>query len=326
MRSINHVLSAFAILSTALAVTVPSQAQDYPSKPIRVVIPFAAGNTGETSFRLISPIVESRLGQRFILENRPGASGNTGALEAANAAPDGYTLLLSSISVFVSNQFLYKAMSTEPLAIFAPITILSEAPHVITVSANLPVSNLRQFQAYARGNPGKLNFSSSGVGTAPHLSGQMFADLAGIDMVHVPYKGAAAAVLALLTKEVHITFYSLSAVEGQLRSGHVKALAVAASKRLPVLPNVPTMEESGFSEPLLGAWWGMAAPKATDPRIPDRLATEIRAALSDPGVVSRFAALGMLAGGQTPAEFTSRIQIETAQLKKALQKLKIRPD
>ncbi|MFM9969304.1 MAG: Bug family tripartite tricarboxylate transporter substrate binding protein [Burkholderiales bacterium] len=301
-------------------------AQDFPAKPIRVVIPFAAGNTGETSFRLIAPLLESRLGQRLILDNRPGASGNTGAMDAAKSAPDGHTLLLSSTSVFVSNQFLYKSMSTDPLSIFAPITILSEAPHVITVAAHLPVANLRQFQAYAKSNPGKLNFSSSGVGTAPHLSGAMFADLAGIDMVHVPYKGAAQAVLGLLTKEVHITFYSMSAVEGQLRSGHVKALAVAASRRLAALPDVPTMSEGGISEPLLGAWWGMAAPKAAEPRIVERLASEIRAALADPNVIARFAALGMLPGGQSPGEFTARMQTESVLLKKTLEKLKIQPE
>lgn len=302
-----------------------ASAQEYPSRPVRVVVPFAAGNTGDISFRLISPILESKLGQRFLLDNRPGASGNTGAMEAAKAAPDGHTLLLSSTSVFVSNQFLYKAMSTDPLSIFAPITILSEAPHVVTVPASLPVSNLREFQAYAKNNPGKLNYSSSGVGTAPHLSAAMFADMAGIEMVHVPYKGAAEAVLALVRNEVHITFYSLSAVEGQLRSGYVKALAVAASKRLPELPDVPTMAESGFPEPLLGAWWGMAAPKATDARIVERLATEIRSALSDPNIVSRYGSLGMLPGGYTPAEFTARIQTESAQLRRALQKLNIRP-
>jgi tripartite-type tricarboxylate transporter receptor subunit TctC len=315
----------FIVLSLAWAGGV-AQAQEYPAKPIRVVIPFAAGNTGETSFRLITPILESRLGQRFLLDNRPGASGNTGALDAAKAAPDGYTLLLSSTAVFVSNQYLYKAMSTDPLGIFAPITILSEAPHVITVASSLPVANLRQFQAYAKSNPGKLNYSSSGVGTAPHLSGAMFADLAGIDMVHVPYKGAAQAVLALMSREVHITFYSMSAVEGQLRAGTVKPLAVAASRRLAALPDVPTMAESGFAEPLLGAWWGMAAPKATDPRIVDRLASDIRAALSDAGVIARFAALGMLPGGQTPAELTARMQAESAQLKKTLVKLNIGPE
>jgi tripartite-type tricarboxylate transporter receptor subunit TctC len=316
----------FAIALLCSLASGPASAQDYPVRPVRVVVPFAPGNTGETSFRLIAPQLESRMGQRFLLENRPGASGNTGAMEAAKSSGDGHTLLLSSTSVFVSNQFLYKAMSTPPLSVFAPITILSEAPHVVTVSAELPVSNLRQFQAYAKANPGKLNYSSSGVGTAPHLSGAMFADIAGIDMVHVPYKAAAQAVLGLLTREVHVTFYSLSAVDGQLKGGKVKALAVAAPKRLAALPDAPTLAESGFPEPLLGAWWGMAAPRSTDARIIERLSNEIRSALSDKEVMARFAALGMLPGGQTPAEFTSRMQLESAQLAKTLQKLNIKPE
>ena len=324
LTALLYQVQVIALLSS-LAVGI-AHAQDYPNKSIRLIIPFAAGNTGDTSFRLIAPTLEARLGQRFVIENRAGASGNIGAQEVARAAPNGYTLLLGATSVFVGNQFFYKTTSSEPLVSFEPITLLSEAPSLVVVSSNLPVSNLRQLQTYAKSHPGKLNFSSPGSGTAPHLSGMVFADLAGIDIVHVPYKGSAPAALALLTGEAHIYFSVLSAVEGHLRSGHAKALAVASPKRLAAFPDVPTTAESGFPELLTGTWWGLAAPKGTDPKIVDRLAAEIRAALADPAVSSRLAAIGMLPGGQSPVEFTSKIQTETAKLKMTLEKLQIRPE
>lgn len=315
-----HVIALLSSLAVGIA-----HAQDYPNKSIRLIISAGAGNTGDSSFRLIAPTLEARLGQRFVIENRGGASGNIAAQEVARAAPNGYTLLLGATAVFVGNQFFYKTASPAPLVLFEPITLLSEAPSLVVVSSNLPVSDLRQLQTYAKSHPGELNFSSPGSGTAPHLAGVVFADLAGIDIVHIPYKASSAAALALLTGEAHIYFSVLSAVEGHLRSGHAKALAVASPKRLAAFPDVPTTAESGFPELLTGTWWGLAAPKGTDPKIVDRLAAEIRATLSEPAVSSRLATIGMLPGGLSPVEFTSKIQTETAKLTMTLEKLQIRP-
>lgn len=301
-----------------------ASAQDYPNRSIRLVIPFGAGNTGETSFRLIAPALEARLGQRFIIENRPGASGNVGAQEVARAAPDGHTLLLGATSVFVANQFVYKNTVSDPLALFEPVALVSDMPTLVVVNSKLPVSNLRELQAYAKRNPGTINFGSSGPGTGQHVSGAVFAELAGIDIVHVPYKGSAAAALALLTGEAPLYFSVMSAVEGNLRSGRAKALAVASPQRLPALPDVPTTAESGFPEFVASTWWGMAAPKGTDRRIVERLAAEIRTALSDPAVSNRLAALGMAVGGLSPAEFARKIQTEAAKLKATLEKLRIK--
>ncbi len=303
-----------------------AQAQDYPNRPIRVIIPFAAGNTGDISFRIIAPSLEARIGQRFVIENRAGASGIIGAQEVARSAPNGYTLLLGATSIFIANQFMYKAASSPPLALYDPVALIFDAPQLVVVRADLPVSNLQEFQAYTKKFPGKLNFSSPGLGTLPHLSGVIFADLAEIDMVHIPYKGSSAAALALLSDDVQLYFSVLSAVEGNLRSGHLKALAVTSQQRMAAFPNVPTTAESGFSDLLAGAWWGLAAPKGTDPRIIDKLATAIRATLSEPGVVSRFASLGMIPGDHSPAELASKIQAETAKLKRVIDKLGIRPE
>ena len=316
---LHRVIAVLASLAFGVA-----NAQDYPSRSIRLIIPFAAGNTGETSFRLIAPTLEARLGQRFIIENRPGASGNVGAQEVARAAPDGYTLLLGATSVFVANQFVYKNTIADPLALFEPITLVSDMPTLVVVSSKLPVSNLRELQAYAKRHPGTINFGSSGLGTGQHISGAVFAELAGIDIVHVPYKGSSAAALAVLTGEAPLYFSVMNAVEGHLRSGRAKALAVASPTRLAALPDVPTTAESGFPEMLAGTWWGMAAPKGTDRRIVDRLAAEIRAALSDPSISSRIAALGMAAGGLSPAEFATKMQTEAARLRTTLEKLRIK--
>jgi len=303
-----------------------AQAQDYPTKPIRLVIPFAAGNTGDISFRMIAPILEARLGQRFIIDNKAGASGNIGAQEVARAAPDGYTLLLGATSIFVVNQFISKTIDLDPLTAFVPITLISDAPSLVIVNPELPVSSLRELQRYAKNRPGKLNFSSPGSGTMPHLAGELFANLAGIDIVHVPFKGSPAAALALLSNDVQIYFSVLSAVEGNLRSGKVKALAVASSKRLAALPDLPTTSESGFPELLTGTWWGLAAPKGTDSKIIDRIAREVRAALSSPEMLNRFVERSMLPGGESQVEFAARIQLEAARWKKVIETIGLRPE
>jgi len=322
---LTDLLYAVIVLLFSLAAGL-AQAQDYPSKPIRLVIPFAAGNTGDISFRMIAPTLEARLGQRFIIDNKAGASGSIGAQEVARAAPDGYTLLLGATSVFVVNQFIHKTISYDPLAAFVPITLVSDAPSLVIVNPGLPVSNLRELQQYAKNRPGKLNFSSPGSGTMPHLAGELFAHLAGIDIVHVPFKGSPAAALALLSNDVQIYFSVLSAVEGNLNSGKLKALAVASLKRLTALPDLPTTSESGFPELITGTWWGLAAPKGTDSKIIDRIASDVRAALSSPGMLHRFAERSMVPGGETPVEFAARIHSEAAKWKKVIETIGLRPE
>jgi tripartite-type tricarboxylate transporter receptor subunit TctC len=315
---------AFVLAGLMLAAT--AQAQTYPNRPIRLIVPYAAGNTGDISFRTIAPFVEEKLDQRFVLENKPGATGNIGAQEVTRAAPDGYTLLLGASNNFVINQFLFKSIGFDPITAFEPITIISDAPSIIVVQPDLGVSNLRELQALAQKNPGKLNFGSPGSGTPPHLAGAWFSKLADVNIVHIPYKGSPAAVMGLLSNDVQVYFSVLSAIEGHLQSGKLKALAVAAPKRLAALPDVPTTAESGFPELLTGTWWTLMAPKGTDGKIIDRLATEVRTALINRVVIERFNQLGMVTGTESRGEVDARIRKEAASWKSVIEGIGLKPE
>ena len=313
----NACLRACALLAGLLA-TLSALAQEWPAKPIRLVIPYSAGNTGDISFRAIAPTLEQRLGQRFVIDNKAGASGNIGAQEVVRAAPDGYTLLLGASNNFVVNQFVYKAMDFDPLTALVPITLISDAPSLVIVNARAPWDTLAQLQADARSHPGKFNFGSPGAGTPPHLAAELFAQLAGVQLVHVPFKGSPAAVLALLSDEVQLYFTTLSSVEGNLHSGKLRALAVASRTRLAALPDRPDAAEAGFPGLLTGNWWGLAAPRGIDPRIVERLAAEVHAVMAEPAVQKRYAALGMNVGGQSPAEFSAQMREEALRWKRVL--------
>lgn len=302
-----------------------AQAQSYPNRPIRIVNPYPAGNTGDISFRTIAPVLEARLGQRFVLENKPGATGNIGAQDVMRSEPDGYTLLLAPNNNFVTNQFLFKSLGYDPLTSFEPITIVSDAPSVIVVQPSLNISTLRELQGLARSSPGKLNYGSPGVGTPPHLAAEWFAKLADVKLTHIPYRGSPAAIVGLLANDVQIYVSILSAVEGHLKAEKLKALAVAAPNRLGALPDAPTTAESGFPALVTGTWWALFAPKGTDKRIVDRLATEVRAALADSALSNRFRDMGMSTGGERPEELAARISGEAGSWGKLIQTFGLQP-
>ncbi|MGQ0544846.1 MAG: Bug family tripartite tricarboxylate transporter substrate binding protein [Betaproteobacteria bacterium] len=307
------------VLAVALLVASATAAAEWPEKPIRLVIPYAAGGGGDITFRPLMPAIEGRLGQRFVIDNKAGASGNIGAADVARAAPDGYTLLLGATNNFVTNPFLYRDMGFDPLQAFVPITVVSNAPTVVVVNAAVPANSLRELAEHARANPGKLNYGSPGTGTPAHLAGEFFSHLAGVKMVHVPFKGSPPAVIALLQNEIQVYFTPLSPIAGQLRSGKLKPLAVAAPERLSALPDVPTTKEGGFAELQTGNWWGFVAPTGTPTPILDRLQSEVRAALADPAVSKRYADLGMVAVGNSRAEFAAMLKSESARWKKVIE-------
>lgn len=320
-----HTVKPANILKTAitalglLAAVGYACAQGYPSKPIRLVIPYSAGGGGDVTFRSISTILEASLGQRFVVDNKVGASGNIGAAEVARAQPDGYTLLLGSTNNFVTNQWLFKGMGFDPLQAFVPITMLSDAPTVFVVHPSLPVKTLPELVAHAKANPGKLNFGSPGNATPPHLAAELFARVAGIDIVHVPFKGAGPAVQSVLANDIQMYFTALTPVSSHLSAGKLRALAVGARSRLEALPNVPTTAEAGYPDLLTGNWWVLAAPLGIDPAIVDRLGNEVRRAFAEASVKQRFNDFGMIQGGQSPQELKIWLQAEAARWKRIIE-------
>ncbi|MCC6472733.1 MAG: tripartite tricarboxylate transporter substrate binding protein [Burkholderiales bacterium] len=306
------------VLAAALLLASAAATGEWPEKPIRLVVPYAAGGGGDTTFRPLMPVLETRFGLRFVIDNKAGASGNIGAADVARAAPDGYTLLLGASNNFVINPFLYRDMGFDPLKAFAPITVVSNSPSVVAVNTAVPANSLRALAEYARANPGRLNYGSPGTGTPAHLAAEFFSHLAGVKMVHVPFKGSPPAVLALLQNEVQVYFTPPAPIANALRGGKVKPLAVAMLERLSTMPEVPTTKEAGFEELQTGNWWGFVAPAGTASAILDRLQSAVQVALTDATVRKRYAEQGTIAIGNSRAEFAAMLKSESVRWKRII--------
>ncbi|MSQ69949.1 MAG: tripartite tricarboxylate transporter substrate binding protein [Betaproteobacteria bacterium] len=305
------------LLLYPIALLLPGMtaAQDWPVRPVRFVIPSGPGGVMEAVLAATNPLVEARLGQRVLLENRPGGGGNVGAQAVLASAPDGYTILAGPSNVIVTNPYFYEKMSFDPLKEFIPITMLVDVPLVVSVSAKLPIESLRELLEHIRANPGKINYPSPGIGTPPHFAGEMLTRAAGLNAVHVPYKGASAAGIALITNEVQFFIIGYASLRGQIQGNLVRPIAVAAAARLAALPNVPTIAESGYPKiaaDIEGAWWGLFAPKGTPEAIVNRIAGEYRAALAAPEVQARLRDAGLVAVGNRPAEFAAMLPPQAA--------------
>lgn len=291
----------FSFLGTATA-------QEYPSKPIRLVIPFGPGSLADAVPRLIQPALEASLGQRIVIEHRPGAGGNVGAQAVVSAPADGYTLLMAATNNLVINQFIFRDMKFDPLADFAPVSLIAEVPLIVQVHPSLPAQTLREFIDHAKANPGKLNYGSPSTGTIPHLAVEIFARAAALNVVHVPFKGGAPATTALLANDIQFMLIGYATTAGQVRGGQVRPLAVASGVRLAALPNVPTFSEAGFPELAAAVpsnWWGMVAPMGTPAPVIQRLSREIQSALADAETRRKYQDLGLTPVGSTPQEFAA---------------------
>ena len=302
-------LIATCLLLTA-AFASAAAGQPYPSKPIRVIFPFQAGGAGEIVFRMLMPTLEQRLGQKIVFENHTGAGGNVGAQVVANAAPDGYTLLLAATNVLVVNQFVFSNMPFDPATAFTPITMVAEVPSVFYVNPRVPAATLGEFIAFAKANAGKVNYASPGNGTTPHLNVELLAQLSGVRLTHVPYRGLPDAMNALLSGDVQLYLAGLAPARGNLKAGKLRAIAVGSRERLPALPDVPTVIESGFKDFEASNWFALVAPAATDAAVVERWVNEIRYALQQPDVKQRFAEGGFLPGGMPSADFRARLARE----------------
>ena len=299
-------LSLTLVLVATLASTAPALAQTYPSKPVRIVVPYPAGGGIDILSRLIGQRVAQKFGQSVVIENKPGAGTLVAAETVARAAPDGHTLMLTTDATISINPYLYAKLPYDPVKDFAPITQLVFLNQLLVANAALPASNLKELIAHAKANPGKLNYASYGVGSQPHLAMEIFKSQSGADIVHVPYKGIPQAVPAAIAGEVQLTFSGAASTQAHLKAGRLKALAIGGSARLALLPDVPTFVEQGFADVPANAWFGLFAPAGAPREVIALLHAEVTRILKDPAFLqSEIVAKGYELVASTPEEFAA---------------------
>ena len=286
-------------------------AQAFPSKPITIIVPFAAGGTTDILARIIAQGMGAELGQSVVVDNRAGAGGNIGGQVAARAPADGYTLFMGTVGTHAINAALYKKMPFDPIKDFAPLTRVANVPNLLVANPAQPFKTVPELIAYAKANPGKINFGSSGSGSSIHLSGELFKSMAKVDMQHVPYKGSAPAVTDLLGNQIAIMFDNMPSAIQHVRSGKLRAIAVTTAKRSPELPDVPTIAEAGVPGYEATSWFGMFAPAATPAPVVAQLNATIVKVLAMPDIKKKLAEQGAEAAGETPAQFADFIQKES---------------
>ncbi len=301
-------LVCFAVL--AFLAFAPAQAADYPSRPITLAVAFTPGGPSDVLARIVGKQMGQLLGATIVIENRPGAGGNIAAESVAHAAGDGYTLLMGNNSILATNESLYKKLTYNPQKDFIPITLIGSQANILVVNNSVPAQSLRELIALAKAQPGKLNFASSGYGAAAHLAGELFKSEAKIDIVHVPYKGAAPALQDLIGGQSQLMFATAASVIGHIKGGKVRALAVTTLKRTQILPELPTMDEAGLPGFEASTWHGLVAPAGTPPQVVAKLHEAAIKALRDPGVRTSLARLGVDIVGDTPNEFKAYIAAE----------------
>ncbi len=285
-----YALVLAAGLGSVAFATGPALAQDYPTRPVTVIVAQPPGGGTDIIARIISQQLSVQLGQPFVVENRAGAGTVVGTAAAANATPDGYTLLTGLSANMAVNPSLFAHLAYDPIRDFTPVGMLAEFPFVVVVSNNFPAHSIKELVAMAKAKPGEINFASGGNGTGQHLSTELFELLAGIKMTHVPYRGAAPAYTDVMSGQTPVFFDNLASAMGQIKGGSVRALAVTGKERSPLLPDVPTVAESGVPDYVYDVWFGLWAPKKTPQPIVDKLYAQIQKALADPAVKARIAA------------------------------------
>jgi tripartite-type tricarboxylate transporter receptor subunit TctC len=301
--------SLFAAISILLSLGTPTLAADYPNRPITLVVAFTPGGPSDVLARIVGKKMEQLLSQPFVIENRPGAGGNLAAEAVAHAAPDGYTLLMGNNSILATNDSLYERLNYRPKD-FVPITLIGTQANILVVNTKVPAHSLKELIALAEAQPGKLNFASSGYGAAAHLAGELFKSEAKINIVHVPYKGAAPALQDVIAGHDQMMFATAASVIGHIQEGRVRALAVTTLKRTQILPDVPTMDEAGLKGFDASTWHGLVAPASTPPEVIATLHDAAIKALNDESVQTSLGKLGVDIVGKTPQEFQAYIESE----------------
>lgn len=304
----------------------PAPAQQYPAKPLRFIVGFAPGGATDIIARALSLKLSESLGQQVVVDNRASGGGRMAAEITAKAPPDGYTLLMCSISAMATSVSMYSKLPYDPVRDFAPVTLAAVTPYLVTVQASLPANTLREFIALARAKPGQLNFGTSGSGGGAHLAVEMFNSMAGVDMVHVPYKGAALALTDLMGGHIQLTFSQPPVVSPHLKGGRVKVLATTGARRSAALPDLPTVAEAGVPGYEATSWQGVVAPAGTSRAIVAKLHAEIARALRLPEIGERLANEGSEPGGNTPDEFAAFIKREIAKWAKVVRESGLKAD
>jgi tripartite-type tricarboxylate transporter receptor subunit TctC len=321
-----RLLIAVAALALGLASAAGAQAQAWPAKPVTLSVPFPPGGSTDMIARTLGPKLQEKLGGTFIVDNKSGAGGTVGAAAAKRAAPDGYTVFVSSLGPFVIGPHLIKNTGYDPLKDFDYITVAVQAPNVLTVPASSPHKTLAEVIAFHKANPGKMSFASAGNGTSDHLTAELFWQQTGTTGLHIPYKGGGPAMSDLLGGQVDATFMNINTGLANIRAGKLRALAITSAKRSPLLPDVPTMEESGIKGVTVYSWQGIAAPKGLPADIKAKLHDAIVSALNDPQVKPKLLELGFEIVGNTPEQFTAFQAAEFARWKKVIEVGKITAD
>lgn len=305
-------LASIAIAAATSALPAMAQsAAGYPNKPVTIIVPFAAGGTTDILARLVGQYLSKELGQTIIVDNRLGAGGNIGGQLAARSPADGYTLFMGTVGTHAINQSLYKKMPFDPIKDFAPISRVANVPNLLVANPKQPFKNVQELIAYAKANPGKVNFGSSGNGSSIHLSGELFKMMTKTDMVHVPYKGSAPAMNDLLGNQISIMFDNMPSAIQHVRGGQLRALAVTTAKRSPELPDVPTIAEAGVPGYEATSWFGLLAPAGTPPAIIDKLDDALFKVYKNPELLKKISDQGAEPVVEKPAQFSAFIKAET---------------
>jgi len=320
--SFARIFASFIIL----ALITPASAQDFPNRPIKLIVPFPPGGPNDIIARVVGAKMQELLGQPVVIDNRGGAGGVIGTDAVAKAAPDGYTIGLTSAGALAISKSLQEKVPYDSLKDLKPITLVAKVPELLVVANNVPASSMKDLLALAKSQPGKMNFASSGSGSMPHLAGELFKITAGIDIVHVPYKGAAPAVNDVIGQQVEMVFLDLPVLLPQVKAGKVKPIALGSRERVESLPDVPTTSELGLPQVEAENWYGLVAPAATPADVIAKLHKATVDAMKSPEVKDKLSSQGAILVGDTPEEFAAYIQSETDKWAKVAKAAKITPN
>jgi tripartite-type tricarboxylate transporter receptor subunit TctC len=308
--------AALALAASLLA--LPLAAQQYPERPVTVVVPFTPGGSSDITARTVAAKLQESLGQTFIIDNKPGANGGLGGKFVATSKPDGYTLFVGSIGVFAINPVLYKDLGYDPRKDYDLLSVAVRTPNALVTRANFPANNVAEFIDYLKKNPGKVSFASSGTGSSDHLTAALFWQKTGTSGIHVPYKGGSAAHLDLIAGNADVSFQNLGSITQHVKAGKMKLLAVTAEKRDPTVPDVPTLAEAGVPGIVVYSWQAFVAPKGLPANVKARLQPALIAAIKHPDVVKKFNEQGFEVVGNSPEEFTKFLNEELARWKQVI--------